>query len=205
MSEMPSESSQQSEEIQQSPVGEEETTSKSLEVVSYGFDIDYIEKIFVVWYSSGRPNQVDLYQMIEKGKSGKKPTPIQLKKWIKEVFVPRAEILDLEVRRQIDKKLIGERVQMLERHAKIGEEMQDMAIKYLRDHEDDLKVGNAVRMLIEGIEIERTSKGLSGAMSTLAEKSDDEILAELQRLISNNVIDRGSVVDAEFSGFGEGT
>jgi hypothetical protein len=53
-------------------------------------------------------------------------------------------------------------------------------------HREDLKVPNAVKLLIEGVRIERDSRGIPQALEKMMDKSDEELLKEIQMIISKS-------------------
>jgi flagellar motor component MotA len=81
-------------------------------------------------------------------------------------------------------RLVQEKVEMLRRHTEVGLKMQEMGMKYLEDHKDDLKVPNAVRLLIDGLMTERTSRGIPQMLEKMVNRTDEELLKELQDIVT---------------------
>ena len=111
------------------------------------------------------------------------PTEETLRLWIKgERFQSLSEDLDKQVSIELESRLVKEKVEMLSRHAKLGVYMQDMATVYLEGHKDSLSANAAVRLLIEGIRVERESKGIPQALEKMMSKTDAELLEEVKEL-----------------------
>lgn len=146
---------------------------------------DYVTNVFLVWYQKGKIGARDLQNAIPPDTFGDKPTVTALWGWIKGDFADRAKELDDQVNRQIAERAVAIKIEMLERHARIGSEMQDMALKYLDDNKDNLGVGSSVRLLIEGVRIERESRGLPEALQELSHQSDEDLMKEIEKLMSS--------------------
>ena len=170
---------------------------KNTEIVSRKrFSDQYKDEIFYLWYRAGKPVAHKLYQLVSSDINGNKPTMKTLEQWTKYHFRKRADKLDSELQKQYDKTVVRERIDMLNRHAGIGLEMQTAAMEYLEENKENLTVPSAVRLLIEGVRIERQSRGVPDAMSKIIDKSDDEILELFEEIITN--APSLNVIDAEF-------
>ena len=145
----------------------------------------YKDQIFTLWYSMGKPVIRILYPKVPAGDTGEKPTIGTVNDWIKsDEFKTRAAVLDEQVFSQINERMVAEKVEMLNRHADVGVEMQDMAMKYLQEHKDDLGVTSSVRLLVAGIEIERGSRGIGTTFEKVSNMSNTELEEEIKKLIS---------------------
>lgn len=150
------------------------------------FPQEYKDKIFYLWYNKGKPNNLYLYNMIPVDTAtGNKAAQNTLKLWIDTEFRPRAEALDTKVAEELEGRLIQEKIQMLQKHAALGVKMQDMAMNYLDEHAKDLTSSSAVRLLVEGVRIERGSRGIPEALQDMMEKSDEELLEEISSAFAN--------------------
>lgn len=149
----------------------------------------YREQIFIIWWKAGRPNISKLFNIIPLNDDGEKPSKGTLKNWIEQDFTPKADEMDLEFYARVEDEAMEEKAQMLQQHADIGLEMRDMAVKYLREHEEELNANSAIRLLIEGVRIERDSRGLPDALRKIASKTNDELLGDLQRLLADGNVD----------------
>jgi hypothetical protein len=114
---------------------------------------------------------------------GDPPAQGTLYNWIKEIFEDKAAFLDRKLTEEIEGRLIQKKVEMLHRHGEIGRKMQGQAMKKLEDiDEKDLPAHAAVRLLVEGIRIERESVGLPQALEKLINSSDEDILDRIEQL-----------------------
>jgi len=83
------------------------------------------------------------------------------------------------VQKSVDLVLIQTKVEMLERHAQVGTKMQDIALEYLEEHAEEMSAPAAVRLLVEGIRIERESRSIPEALAKLTSLSDEQLLKEI--------------------------
>ena len=147
------------------------------------FSDDYKYQTFLLWYNSGRPGGKKLRQMIPANWGEEIPTSNTLHLWVNgEKFQSQAEELDKQVSIELESRLVKEKVEMLSRHADLGIYMQDMAVDYLKSNESSLSANAAVRLLIEGVRIERESKGIPQALEKMMNKTDAELLEEVKSL-----------------------
>lgn len=146
----------------------------------------YKEKIFYIWYNHGKPQENSLMLLVPKelDEFERLPTVATLKYWIDVEFVPRARLLDEQIKVAMDSAMIVEKVEMLKRHADLGLRMQDMAIRYLNEHEDIISSPAAVRLLVEGIRIERESRGIPAALEKITKMSDEDLLEQVKGLLT---------------------
>lgn len=147
-----------------------------------------MDELFLLWWKQGRPGVDRFRAMIPPNELGNTPSIETLHKWKKD-WNEKANELDAEFYGQVTAEAMAEKAEMLRRHTQVGTKMQDMAIKYLEENEDELTVTSATRLLIEGVRIERESRGIPDALSKMSEKSDDQLLDELQKLMSGDLID----------------
>ena len=167
-----------------------EAPTKNKKIYRRPFGQPYHEKVFYIWYNHGKPGGGKLLQYIpaELDEFGRLPTAFLLANWIMEEFVPRAELLDKQVKEQLDSLVVAEKVEMLKRHADIGFKMQDMAINFLNENQDVLSAPAAVRLLVEGIRIERESRGIPAALDKLRDMSDEKLMDEIKSLMTSSSV-----------------
>lgn len=160
------------------------TTPKSQPVKL--FSQPYIEKVFRIWYEHGKPSAKKLMQYIsaDLDEFGRIPNWSTVEKWLEETFVPRANELDEEIKRRLDSMVVAEKVEMLKRHAEIGVQMQNVSIEYLNEHKDEISAPAAVRMLVEGIRIERESRGIPAALDKIRDMNDEELMDEIKQIVT---------------------
>jgi hypothetical protein len=159
---------------------------------------NYKDEVFFIWWKAGKPNVAKLSSMIFADEGGNIPSKMTLVGWIKNEFTPRSQELDAQFYAQVEAEVMQEKAKMLKEHAQVGKEISSMAIKYLKEHEDELTINSSIRLLVEGVRIERESVGIPAIFDKISEKTDEELLKELQNLISDgNVIDLQPIMEDE--------
>jgi hypothetical protein len=161
------------------------------------FDTPYKAEAFAIWYKMGKCGAGLLYPALPPNSDGDVPTIGTVQQWISKDFIPQGDALDLQVKAAMDQRLIQEKIKMLEEHTQVAKEMQDMALEYLRDNRENLKVPNAVRMLVEGIRIERDSRGIPAMMEKLVDRSDEDLMNELKEIVAKTPVTFEAVDDEE--------
>lgn len=158
---------------------------------------EYKDIVFYSWYNAGKCTFDVLYDIIPFPKTnyGRKPSIQALKAWIKN-FSGRAEELDRGVQKSLDNAMIQSKVEMLKRHAQLGTRMQDIGFGFLTGTAD-MTAASAVRLLVEGIRVERESIGIPGALELIRNKTDEELMDEVMKLIENTPIDNDLVEDGK--------
>jgi len=152
------------------------------------FTKEYKDDIFMIWYRAGKPSSTIFYGLIPPDVNGRKPARNMLKVWAND-FQLRAEPLDDAVKDRMSDLLVKEKVEMFNRHAKVAVELQGRALEYLRTVDDkDLGSSSAVRMLVEGIRIERISRGVPQMLEKMAQMTDDDLLREAEKLLLRSPI-----------------
>jgi len=150
------------------------------------FTDHYKAELFTIWYNAGKPNSVSLYNMIPPEKvSGEIPSQSTLVDWIRDEFTEKADELDRQVMEHVGARLVAEKVEMLRRHADTGKEMHRMATEWLETNAGELTASTAIRLLVEGVRIERESAGLPEALKKMMSMNDEDLLEEVQMMLSN--------------------
>ena len=154
------------------------------------FSPEYKYKMFLLWYKQGRLGMYAFHDMVTLDDTGSKPSLSTLKAWQIQ-WKLEAEILDNQVRTELEKRMVKEKVEMLSRHADLGKQMQDLGIEFITDpdNKDSLTSATAVRLLVAGVEIERDSRGLPDALKKIMTQSDDKLLEEIKELTKNSPIE----------------
>lgn len=147
------------------------------------FNDDYKEDLFYLWYKRGKPALDKFYNMIPEDNEGHRPTRQTISKAWFPKWKDRAAILDEEVRMQMNAQMVADKVEMLDRHATTGVEMQEMGLRYLKEHEDELGTNAAVRLLIEGVNIEQNSRGVGTALKKMMNMDDADLLEEIAGIL----------------------
>jgi hypothetical protein len=151
------------------------------------FNSEYRGQIFLLWFQAGKPDATSLARIIEPvSGTTVKPSSKDLKKWIDEEFRDKADSLDRQMTKALTEQVVVSRVEMLKRHADIGKSMQNMAMAYFDTHENDLNANAAIKMLVEGIRVERESSGIPEAIAKMTNMSDEQLLKELEDIITKD-------------------
>lgn len=170
----------------------------------------YKEKMFLIWFKNGRLPLARLVDLIPPDELGRRPTTTLISKWRDQLnWNLRADIMDAEVAQRIEKIAVEQKVEMLNRHAEAGKLMVDKAIEYIKAN-DITKMDTAVKMLVQGVEIEQASRGIPTALLKIAELDNEGVMAlanklmgqmnpdDVTKMLSDSVAVKGDVVDAEF-------
>lgn len=143
----------------------------------------YKESCFQVWYQTGRPTSRQFVKVVPVDEHGRKPNYGLLNSWIKLLgWNERAREMDREVTKQMETYAVEQRVDMLKRHANAAKQLQLEGIKYLLEHPPE-KTSDAIRMVTEGIRIEKESVGLPEALTKIAEMKDKPLTDLISQLI----------------------
>lgn len=156
-------------------------------VGSDAFIPDIREKVFYIWYNNGRPGFLKTKGLIrEHLPDVELPSDWTLKEWIAD-FNARAYDLDQRVHEEVEALVIAEKVEMMKRHAQIGLLMQNRALEYLQTA-SDITSAVAVRLLVEGLRVERESRGIPEAIEKMSKLTDEEILTEIKQLMTSTSV-----------------
>ena len=155
------------------------------------FPPGYVDDVFAIWYDAGKPVATQLYNIIpEYALLKETPTKHVLREWMKNaVWIEKAKQLDEKSDLRFDERHILSRVEMLERHAEVGREMQIISLKWLRDNKEDLSPGTAVRMLVDGIDIEQATAGIPEALRKMRDMKDEDLADEIKEILANTPVD----------------
>lgn len=148
---------------------------------------DYKESAYWVWYRAGKPAMSLLADMLEMTSDGEKPSSQLLNNWSKKYnWVQRASILDMQVRREIERQAVQEKVEMFDRQAAIGKKLIDKAIQYLEDEEWDFRTPKEALTAIRlGAEIERKTRGIGSTIQKISEMESGKLDEKITTLIAN--------------------
>lgn len=150
----------------------------------------YVDAVFTAWYSAGKVSSRRLCTALPDpakfGLANSRPSEAILTRWIRTKFLDRAAILDEQVNKHIQEKLIAEKVEMLQAHAVVAEELQMMGLTFFKEHPEKINAMVALRLIVEGIRIQRESVGIPRTLEKLAEKSDEELMKQIEEAILNS-------------------
>ena len=155
------------------------------------FTPGYKDQVFTLWYDSGKPKVIKFYDIVPVDPMvNERPTLTDLRAWVKsDEWIERTEMLDADIVSDLREKRLAATVEMLERHAEVGREMQDTALTWIRANKKDLSAGTAVRMLVDGVDIEQDTASIPDMLKKLSRMRDDEVTKELAQLFSETPID----------------
>lgn len=148
---------------------------------------DYKESAYWVWYRAGKPAMSLLADMLELTSEGEKPSSQLLNNWSKKNNWPqRANILDMQVRREIERQAVQEKVEMFERQATVGKKLIDKAMHYLEDEEWNFRTPKEALTAIRlGAEIERKTRGIGSTIQKISEMESGKLDEKITSLIAN--------------------
>jgi hypothetical protein len=149
-----------------------------------GFSDTYKENLFFQWYQSGGPSITTLYKKIEPNEAGKVPTLESVKMWcFKLKWHDRAKMLNEEISRQIQQRMIEDRIEMLHRQADLGRTLQEKGQQFFLTHEID-SPGVALKAIIQGAELERFSRGIPDALLRVSQLDDNKLTGLVSKLLA---------------------
>lgn len=147
----------------------------------------YKDDVFMLWYNNGKPSAQRLWEMLPEEWEIEKPAVKAISGWIRDIYKPRAEMMDERLAQELEGRLVKEKVEMLYRHANVGRLMQNKALTYLdKVDPDDLNTSAAVRLLVEGVRIERESVGLPQALEKMLDETDEDLLNRVEKLLGES-------------------
>ena len=137
----------------------------------------------MLWFTNRRPSARRLINMIPEEWEGDPPSSASVYRWINDEYEDRGAMLDRQLQNELEGRLIQEKVEMLYRHGEIGRKMQTKALAKIETiAPEDLSSSAAVRLLVEGVRIERESVGLPQALEKMLSSSDEDILDRIEQL-----------------------
>lgn len=144
----------------------------------------YKEACFQAWYAAGKPTLVQkLLEALPEDEYGRKPHQDVVRRWRNaDNWDLRADGLDAKVNRQLEDTLVAQKVDMLKKQAQRARQLQEDGMEYLTENGFDSS-SSALTAIFKGAELERSSLGLSDAIMKLAKLSNDELMAETQKLL----------------------
>jgi len=154
------------------------------------FSDDLKNEIFMIWYQAGKPSPSILYNLLPEDLYPK-PAVTTLHGWIytsPDNFKDAGELLDEEVREEISEKLIQSKVEMFERHALVGQKLQNLALEFLETEGIEWTTASAVRALVEGVRIEMQSMGIPDMLKKISDMTDDDLEEEIKKLATSSPV-----------------
>lgn len=156
---------------------------------------EYREAIFYWWLAHrhwGAVRYKEHWSEIPADEEGFRPNYLVIAKWKRDYdWENRAAQIDTEVEQTMNKIMIDERLAMYKRHAEIGQQLQTRGLDYLESEGLDSDAG-ALRAVIEGVVMERTSRTMSDMFDKIASMDANQLTVEINKLLG-----RGDAIDAE--------
>jgi len=162
----------------------------------------YKESVFALWYSSNKPSASKLSGMVPDDENGRKPSASLISKWMEDGdWYVRADILDERASESLEKVLVTDRVEIFKKQADIGRKLQEIGMEYIES--DDFKINalTALKMVIEGAQLEKESVGLTIALTKIYSLGDSDIQSEIKKLLAK--ADKEDVVEGDVEELGD--
>lgn len=152
--------------------------------------------MFLRWFDNGRPGSLVFRRTMPPNEDGHIPKDSTLNYWIAK-WKKDAEVLDAQIKSELEKRLVKEKVEMLYRHAELGKQMQDIGIDFLTDpgNVDEITSSVAVRMLVAGIEIERESRGLPESLEAVMKQTDEDLINRIAEITKDSPLEIEAITD----------
>lgn len=163
---------------------------KDLRIYTYGaFTDDYKRECFYIWYNNGKPSIAMLKELIPFPETnyGRKPSNTTLQNWLVD-FKDQSEALDVGLEKTMNEAMLTSKIEMMLRHIKLGKEMQDIALNWLREHTEDLTAASVVRLLVAGRDIERESQGIPSALTKMSQLTEEQLYEEVKKALEDGQI-----------------
>lgn len=148
------------------------------------YDENYVEQVFVFWYSSGRIPPAKLIGLDDfpKDQFGRAPVRQVVEAWLNERgWRERADVLDAQAETKISDELVARKVLMLRKQAAQAAAVRERAFDYIQNEGFDSSA-SAVAAFVKASELERITLGLSKMIEKLSGMRDDEIMEKVKEL-----------------------
>ena len=153
----------------------------------------------MVWYSSGRKEIPSILDQMPKDDSGRVASAIKINEWRRKYdWEVRADDLDekaLMIVSDGENGLVQRKADMLRRQAEMGWQLQEIGMRYLISGSFDT-AASAVQAIKLGVEMERSSRGISDLIIKMSKMTDEELQEEILKQI-DRASQSGQVIDAE--------
>lgn len=103
------------------------------------------------------------------------------REWVQRVlpYRPSTETLD-----RAKAETVAEKVEMNTRHANIAADMIGYGVAWLIDHIDSLRPETAIKLIVEGVKIEKESRGIASALAKISKMGDDDLDDTISKLLA---------------------
>lgn len=167
-----------------------------------GYTTVYKESIFAAWYSNNKPSVSKLVGLIPDDEQGRKPSPSLISKWMVDGdWYIRADILDEQASTSLEQILVRDRVEMFKKQAEMGRLLQEKGMDYIKSEDFKVNGMTALRMVIDGAQLEKESVGLTVALTRIYALDDKQIQDEIKKLLSQ--AEKDDVIEGDVEELGE--
>ena len=160
----------------------------------------YKEGCFQAWYAAGKPVYANILEdILPEDEHGRKPNLEVVRRWRNEdEWDKKADELDSRVTQKVEDSLVNEKVEMLIKQAEKARKIQEEGMEYLDANGFD-SASSALQGIIKGAELERTSVGLSDAILKIAKMTNEQLMAETQKMLQKFIEsgESGDIIDVE--------
>jgi len=146
------------------------------------FSSEYKNSVFLEWYNLGRPTLNKFSLIVKPDNWGNLPTEVTLRNWIQNDFKEKANLLDKQVEEEMNNRLIQQKIEMLNRHAQVGRNMQTRALEEL-EKLPSLSEAGSIRLLEFGAKLERESAGIPEMLKDIMKLTDEQLVQKIQDLV----------------------
>ncbi len=160
---------------------------------------EYIEKVFSLWYEGGRKNGNEFLYSLPPDVDGRTPSKFTIIDWTKtRGWVERADGLDAEISRAADNVIIDKRKKMFEEQEAVADEILKLGLDFLRNTKEGGGIKNdatAIRAIDLALTTKRSVTGAAEAYVKISKMSDDQIEAELKKLLGKPKTDEDNIIE----------
>jgi len=156
----------------------------------------YKEACFFVWYQNRGKTKFHANDGFPPSDDGKIPSLTTVLKWRNGLgWVERADAMDGEVSRNMEKDAIKMKAEAIKKLAKVAETIVDEGVQFIKENKFDSSSA-AVRAILGGAELMARFTGMGELMLSISKMSDSQVEKEFYHLLGKNENEDG-IVDAE--------
>ena len=156
----------------------------------------YKEACFFVWYQNRGKTKFHANDGFPPSDDGKIPSLTTVLKWRNGLgWVERADAMDGEVSRNMEKDAIKMKAEAIKKLAKVAETIVDEGVQFIKENKFDSSSA-AVRAILGGAELMARFTGVGELMLSIGKMSDSQVEKEFYHLLGKNENEDG-IVDAE--------
>ena len=156
----------------------------------------YKEACFFVWYQNRGKTKFHANDGFPPSDDGKIPSLTTVLKWRNGLgWIERADAMDGELSRTMEKDAIKMKAEAIKKLAKVAETIVDEGIEFIKKNKFDSSSA-AVRAILGGAELMARFTGMGELMLSISKMSDSQVEKEFYHLLGKNENEDG-IVDAE--------